>query len=597
MITLGLHDGHNASAALLRDGELVSAAQEERFTRVKNQGGMPSRAIDSILGAADIERKDVDLFAISDRYHFDLRWDRESVLRLFGGRGQTVPRIIVGHNPAIREFRSNQLLRRRRGSLSALGLPPDRTEIVEHHEAHASAAYFGYGVYDEPVLVLTADGVGDFVCASVNIGKGGRLERVAAVADLHSLGTLYAKVTLLMGMVPLEHEHKVMGLAPYGAKSTKDAQRIKQKFLDLFDFDANGLTWTSTDRSKTMAGSLDFLKKIIDRERFDCLAAGLQLFLEDMLVTWVENCVRHTGISNVALGGGVFMNVKANKRILECPAVNSLFVMPSCGDETNSIGAGYAACAGRSRTHGTPSVVRLDHLYLGEEITDAQAEMALKSLHPDGDVRWQRFADPEAETARLLAAGHVVARAAGRMEFGARSLGNRSILADPSVPGVATLINDMIKDRDFWMPFAPSVLAERSEEYFSKPKPIPAPYMVLTFDARPEKWAVLRAACHPTDHTIRPQEVDRARNPQYHRLLTHFSQLRGEAVVLNTSFNLHGFPIVRTAEDALDVFRRSGLEYMQLAGFLVWKEPAVAAGEQHEVEHAARPAQVQTQSG
>nr|MBA2608147.1 hypothetical protein [Actinomycetota bacterium] len=200
--------------------------------------------------------------------------------------------------------------------------------------------------------------------------------------------------------------------------------------------------------------------------------------------------------------------------------------------------------------------------------------------------------------ARLLAEGHVVARAAGPMEFGARSLGNRSILADPSLPGVAALINDMIKDRDFWMPFAPSVLAERSEEYFVKPKPVAAPYMVLTFDARAEKLGVTRAASHPSDHTMRPQEVERSWNPEYHHLLSHFAELTGEAVVLNTSFNLHGFPVVRTADDALDVFLRSGLAYMQLAGFIVRKGPAPSAlDDQGATPEAAPAASVTTSAG
>ena len=574
MIVLGIHDGHNASAALLRDGELVSAVQEERFTRLKNQGGMPTRAIDEVLDLAGVRRTDIDAIAVADRYHYDQQWDRESVLRAFGSQGQTPARIWAGHLPPVRAFRGRQLLARRRARLSEHGFPVGKTDVIEHHECHAAAAYYGRGASAAPVLVLTADGVGDFLCASVNVGVDGRLRRIAAVPDLHSLGILYAKVTLLMGMVPLEHEHKIMGLAPYGAKSSVPTERIKEKLLSLYAFTEDGLGWVTVDRNRTMAGPLDFLKELIDRERFDCIAAGLQLFLEEMIVTWVENCVRKTGIRDVALGGGVFMNVKANKRVLESPEVGSLFVMPSCGDETNSIGAAYAASTLRQARQGkSPTRIRpLGHLYLGRTITDAQAEIALENCGADGAVCWERSDDPEREVARLLADGHVVARAVGPMEFGARALGNRSILANPAQPGVAALINDMIKDRDFWMPFAPSVLAERSEEYYDKPKPVSAPYMTLTFDARPGKRDALRAACHPTDHTLRPQEVTQESNPSYHRLLRHVAELTGEAVVLNTSFNLHGFPIVSTAEDALDVFRRSGLEFMQLANFIVRKQ-------------------------
>ena len=571
MIVLGIHDGHNASAALLKDGELVAAVQEERFTRQKNQGGMPTRAINEVLDLADISRQDVDAFAVADRYHYGQQWDRESVLRAFGSDGQRSIRIWAGHLSLVRAYRGKSLLAVRRRQLRELGFPPDKTDVVEHHECHAAAAYYGRGMSAEPVLVLTADGVGDFLCATVNVGADGHLTRIAAVPDLYSLGILYAKVTLLMGMVPLEHEHKVMGLAPYGAKSTKQAERIKQRLLDLYHFTEDGLTWAIRDWSKTMGGSLRFLRELIYRERFDCIAAGLQLFLEEMILAWVENCVRKTGIRDVALGGGVFMNVKANKRVLESPEVRTLFVMPSCGDETNSLGAAYTACSSRYADRGSAQIPPLGHLYLGRSITEAEAQAALDF---SGDaVCWEQPADPEKEVARLLASGNVVARAVGPMEFGARALGNRSILANPSQPGVANLINDMIKDRDFWMPFAPSVLAERSEQYYSKPKPVFAPYMTLTFDARSEKLDALHAACHPTDHTLRPQEVVEDFNPAYYRLLRHVAEMTGEAVVLNTSFNLHGYPIVMTAADALDVFRRSGLEFMQLSNFIVRKPP------------------------
>jgi carbamoyltransferase len=178
----------------------------------------------------------------------------------------------------------------------------------------------------------------------------------------------------------------------------------------------------------------------------------------------------------------------------------------------------------------------------------------------------------ERSAAELLAKGSVVARFKGRMEFGARALGNRSILANPAVPGVVKIINEMIKCRDFWMPFAPSVLAERSERYFFKPKPVEAPYMILTLDSRPEKREVMAAAIHPYDATGRPQEVYSSWNPDYHRLISHFEQLTGEAIILNTSFNLHGEPVVCSPEDALRVFDISGLEHLAIGSFLLSKK-------------------------
>ena len=580
MNVLGIHDGHNASAALLRDGELVAAVQEERFTRVKNQGGFPGRSVEAVLQLAGMRRDEVDVFAAGDRFHYGfLEWDRESVLRRFEAGGRSPARIYAGELKPVRRLRKNQLAGARRQRLLAAGLPGDRTAIVEHHECHAAAAYYGQGILDEPVLVLTADGVGDYLSATVNVGQDGALKRIAQVPDVDSLGLLFAHVTFLMGMMPLEHEHKVMGLAPYGSKATEHVQRMQQKFQRLFRFEGDGVTWASANRSKTIMDSPEQLKPLLYRERFDWIAAGLQNFAEEMLLTWVESCIRRTGIRRVALGGGLFMNVKANQRILESDAVESLFVMPSCGDETNSIGAAYAAHAGRRRREGAPVDIRpLRHLYLGPSIDDEQAESALRAIGPAANLRWDRPENPEREVARLLRSGAAVARAAGPMEFGARALGNRSILADSSRPDMVRVINDMIKDRDFWMPFAPSLLAERATDYVTKPKDVSTPYMMLAFESRPEKRDALVAARHPSDGTVRIQEVVRELNPGYYGLIEEFAELSGESVVLNTSFNLHGFPIVSTAEDALDVLQNSGLEYLQLSSFIVSKGGDGAGG-------------------
>ena len=205
-------------------------------------------------------------------------------------------------------------------------------------------------------------------------------------------------------------------------------------------------------------------------------------------------------------------------------------------------------------------------------MTDAQAQAALTSFKFARPVTWTRYADIEAQIAGLLTEGHIVARAKGRMEFGARALGNRSILADPAQPNVVRVINDMIKMRDFWMPFAPVVRAEQSEVYMRKPKPMPAPYMIITFDVRPEKRQEMQAALHPYDWTARPQEISQDSNPDYWRILERFEALTGRGCLLNTSFNLHGYPIVYGAGDALEVFEHSGLEYLALGNYLVRKE-------------------------
>jgi len=293
------------------------------------------------------------------------------------------------------------------------------------------------------------------------------------------------------------------------------------------------------------------------------------MFVERMLTRWVGNAIRETGIRRIACSGGVFMNVKANLSILELPEVEQMFVFPSCGDESNSIGAACheAALAGER-------IEALGPMYFGEPITDAESEAALERVAGAGSrIRFRWESDIERVTALHLAAGGIVARAKGAAEFGARALGNRSILAPADRPDVVRTINHAIKNRDFWMPFAPSVTAERSARYYEKPKPVDSPYMMFAFRSRPEKRAAFLSAQHPCDFTARAHEVRRAHNPDYHHLLEEYEAISGEAIVLNTSFNLHGEPIVHRACDAVDVFLRSGLEHMALANWWVEKRP------------------------
>lgn len=279
----------------------------------------------------------------------------------------------------------------------------------------------------------------------------------------------------------------------------------------------------------------------------------------------------------MALSGGVFMNVKANARVLEMPEVEELFVMPTCTDASNSLGAAYSAYAQvRHANNQSMDSKPLGPLYLGEDISDQQVRSAVNALR-DGEssrvhVEWPN--DPEAVVAQLLAKGEIVGRAKGRMEFGARALGNRSILADPARPDCVRTINQLIKSRDFWMPFAPSAPAEEAARYVVKPpKRIPfiSPYMMMTYASRPEKASAFPAAMHPADHSARLQELSESFNPDFYRLLRSFERLTGESIVLNTSLNLHGYPIVRTAGDALHVLRNSDLRYLQLGNAIISK--------------------------
>jgi carbamoyltransferase len=570
----GIHLGHNAAAALVEDGRLIFAMQEERLSRVKNQGGLPVLTLDYISGVNNVAQ-DGDVsrnVALGGKNLSLCYWRRDDILRSAGsgapnlvGRAKNLAR----NHPAISDWINHRKWNGIAESLeSVMGSAELPVHGMDHHMCHAASAYFGWGKLDEEVLVLTCDGAGDRLCATINVARNGKIRRVAGVDESHSIGALYGKITYLSGMVPMEHEYKLMGLAPYAEKA-RESQTISEEFERLFAFDReNPMLWTRAPGCPPLQYGAEFLSNLLRRKRFDHIAGGVQLFVERFLVRWVQNCIAETGIRKIALSGGVFMNVKANQKILNLPEVEELFIFPSCGDETNSIGAAWLLDQQLSKK--MPQ--KLGPFYLGPEYSDTEIETAFRNYQFKSSVEAKHQNEIDRSVAELLAKGRVVARFKGRMEFGARALGNRSILANPAVPGVVKIINEMIKCRDFWMPFAPSVLAERSERYFFKPKPVEAPYMILTLDSRPEKREAMAAAIHPYDATGRPQEVYESWNPDYHRLISHFEQITGEAIILNTSFNLHGEPVVCSPEDALRVFDISGLEHLALGDFLLAKK-------------------------
>lgn len=566
---LGVHDGHNASACLVEDGLVRAALQEERLSRTKNEYRFPRLAIEWILDSTGTDPGDLDLVAMHAN-HVAYPRTRDQTLDTYGA-SQTLRAWGIR---TLKRTPVNALFRRRRkasrlSDVRSAGLPTDKAVFVDHHTAHAAVAYHGSPWDTEPVLVLTADGMGDGLSASVRVGQGGKLAPpIATVADSHSVGSVYAKVTYALGMVPNEHEYKLMGMAPYAPEEGRQA--CFELFRNLFEFESGGLSWKRRPGVPHTFYNYHFVRDLLERQRFDCVAAGLQKFTEEHLVAWTRQAIEHTGIRKVALGGGVFMNVKANKRIYELPELEGLFVAPSCGDETNCVGAAFQAYADARASIGRPVNIRcVDDVYWGPSPSDESVQRMIPELRARG-YRVERPEDVEARVGDLLAEGAIVARAAGPMEFGARALGNRSILADPTRTDVVRTINDMIKNRDFWMPFAPAMLAERSAEYVVNPKGIDAPFMMMTFDTT-DRVDDFPAGVQPYDRTARPQFVRSDRNAPFHRIISRFQERTGRSVVLNTSFNLHGFPIVCSAEDAVQVFESSGLEHLSVASYLISK--------------------------
>ena len=572
MIVLGIHDGHNASAAILADGRVVAAVQEERLSGIKNHQRCPVLAIADVLRLAGMTWKDVDAVALNG-HHMPYARSREDLIAHYRGVGKPLGRLrgLLRRTPVNYVFRQRRRAHRL-AELHATGVPSEKLVFVEHHAAHAAAAYFGAPWRDGPVLTLTCDGAGDDLCATVNVGEGLGLSRLVAIPEAESLGNVYALVTFLLGMVPNEHEYKLMGMAPYAPADGIAKSRVV--FDQILAPAPDGTpTWRRRRGVPPTYYALEWLKSRLEFHRFDWICGAVQEWIEDSLVEWVRRSIRLTGVRRLALGGGVFMNVKANQRILELPEVESLFVFPSCGDESNAVGAAYWVTAERYKKEGRPvtSIPPLRDVYWGADTAERDIEDALTAVA--GEVRVERPGDIEAAVVDLLVQGVVVARCKGRMEFGARALGNRSILADPADMRVVRVINDMIKNRDFWMPFASSMLAERQHEYIRNPKNVASPYMILAFPST-ERVEEFRAGAHPYDLTVRPQTVEREWNPDYHRLIGMFAERTGKAVILNTSLNLHGYPMVHGPREALHVLLNSGLRYLALGPYLVAKRDA-----------------------
>ncbi len=567
---LGLHAGHNASACIGDESRLIYAVQEERLCGEKNFWGYPKLAVQACLDRVGICPADLESTAYGGnqvvcRYH-----SRDDVIYAFSRQSTVVgklrQRVAV---PLIGAVRPNFGQSRLRALLAESGFNNPTVSHFDHHLTHAATAYYGLRrSRDEDYLVLTCDGSGDGLCASVRVWNGRECREIAVTREGESLGAVYTWITFGMGFVPLEHEYKLMGMGPYASdRAAEETARIFRRYLRLRP---DGLGFVRGTRRQT-----HFLHECFERDlrgmRFDYICAGLQKFTEDLLVDWVRHAVRATGVGKVLAAGGVFMNVKANKKISELPEVEFFEAFPSCGDETLSIGAYYLETA---RRFGDAAVKPLEHFYLADAPQEAEILSAIKA----SGFHYDRPADIADAVAERLASGQPVARCAGPMEFGARALGNRSILADPRSQDVVRVINRMVKKRDFWMPFAPVVKEERQHDYIKNPKNLRSPYMMMTFDTR-ENFRDLIAAVHNADLTCRAQILSHQQNPQVHDIISAFERRTGTGIILNTSFNLHGYPIVRTAEEALGVLRDSGLEYLQLGDYLVSKQsPATTNG-------------------
>ncbi len=573
MIVLGLSGAltHDPSAALFIDGELVSAAEEERFLRDKHaKRRWPLHAARFCLEAAGVGAADLDAVAFPfapfgfghpGRWHFARRYwyapDR-ALNALFNG---------------------NRLFRRNRRAIlklmRQLDIDPSRAPFcpVPHHLAHASSAYHMSG-FSGKTAILGIDGKGEYATTFFGYGENGRIHTIREFFDPDSLGGVYGALTQYLGFEMLDGEFKVMGMAPYGDSRKHDFGRLIRCDGRSFKVNTRLVNTVGLRRYKQDGLGFYFSPALIDwlgpkREGDEIddpyvdYAASMQDLLESVTLrlvdTYLADVLAETG--RICFAGGVALNVKLNQRIIARPDVEELFVQPAASDAGTAIGA--AAYIAESQGD---SVRPLAHVYLGPAFTTEACRQAC-ARHP-GRPACRVVADAPAEAARLLAEGHPVAWFQGRMEFGPRALGNRSILGDPSRRGMADRINAQIKYRERWRPFCPSILDRAAADILQTRHP--APYMTLAFDVA-EHWKARIPEVVHMDGTARAQVVTRETNPRYYALIEALEARRGIPVVLNTSLNRRGEPIVCTPTDALDMFYGSDLRYLFLEDLLVSK--------------------------
>jgi carbamoyltransferase len=549
---------HDAAAALLCDGQIVAAAEEERFDRVKHSAAFPRHAINWCLAHAGLTQRDVDVVAF-----YSQPW------RGFGAPASHFVRGLADGTTA--HACMHELLprvqRNLRPSLSAahLAVSARRVCCIEHHLAHAASAFF-LSPFDE-AAIFTVDRFGEMTTTLLAYGAGNVITPLARVAAPHSLGGFYKAITHYLGFHQPGDEGKVMGLAPYGRPRFQDHfSRWVRLTNGGFRLDVNAIRLpVGPDVISALGPPRDPGEPLT--ERHADVAASLQHTLERALLHLVNHLHAITGASNLCMAGGVALNCVANSRIIEEGPFRQMWVQPAANDSGTSLGAALWV---HHVLNGQPRASTMAHAYLGPAYDE---EACRASLQARG-LPASRPADLSAAVACLLARGDTVGWFQGRMEFGPRALGNRSILADPRRSEMKDVLNTRVKHREPFRPFAPAVLAERAGDYFDAPTS--SPFML--FARRVTQPDAVPAITH-VDGTARLQTVDRDTNPPFYGLITAFDALTGVPVLLNTSFNVRGQPIVCTPDEAVDTYMTTGLDALALGPFLVQKTDRAAGDE------------------
>jgi carbamoyltransferase len=582
---------HDSAAALLVDGKLVAASEEERFSRKKHDAGFPKLASRWCLDQAGIGVNDIDYVVFYEKPF--VKFERILTTAL-----QVVPKSWKVFGDAMTTWLLDKLWVKN-VIRQDLGISPDRILFSEHHLSHAASTFL-CSPFDESAI-LTVDGVGEWATATMGHGKGNDIRLLKEVRFPHSLGLLYSAFTAFLGFEVNEGEYKVMGMAPYGEPKYVDkvyklinvddqgglwldmdyfcfhhssTQTYKQKFVDLFGKPREPGTHFFTQASgypkyfEPKPSNYNELAK--ENQHYADIAASIQQVTEEIVIKMANALHRETGLKRLCMAGGVALNCVANGKILGNTPFEEIFIQPAAGDGGGALGAALYAhnCA-----LGKPRNFVMEHGYWGKGYSEAEnADFARKCGLP-----YKTFDNEDEMVDRVvdrLTKGQVLGWSQGRFEWGPRALGARSIIADPSRDEMKEIVNVKIKFREPFRPFAPSVVAERTEEYFDLPgaeKHYPARFMLLVVPVKEDKRSVVPAVTH-IDNSARPQAVHKDQSPLYYKLIDRFGQASGVPVIMNTSFNLKGEPIVNTPQNAFNTFTASGMDALVLGNSIITKE-------------------------
>jgi carbamoyltransferase len=559
---------HDSAAALLRDGEIVAACQEERLSRKKHDSDFPTHAVKYVLREGGIGPEELDAVGFYDKPLLKFE-------RMLSTYVATFPRSFSSFRKAIPLWLHEKLWV---PSLIRKELRPYKGPILfaEHHMSHAASCFL-VSPFEE-AAILTVDGVGEWATASFGTGRGSDITLFKEIRFPHSLGLLYSAFTYYLGFKVNSAEYKVMGLAPYGKPVHFD--RIMRDMVHLNDdgsFKLNmkyfsydyGLTMTNGAFSEFFGGPPRKPETWMTEREFD-IAASVQKVCEEVVLRMARYIHRETGLSNLCMAGGVALNCVANGRVIRETPFKNLFVQPAAGDAGGAVGVAHYLY---NTLEKQPRGKAWTHAYLGPAYTDDEIRQYLDTA----GARYTALPRQEllAATARLLSEGNVIGWFQGRMEFGPRALGGRSILADPRDPKMRDTLNIKIKFREGFRPFAPSVMADKASEWFDID--CDSPYMLLVAQVREGK-RVIPSVTH-VDGSARLQTVTREESPLYYDLIAEFEKLTGVPIVINTSFNVRGEPIVCTPHDAYLCFMRTNMDQLVLGPYLLDKKEQPALRE------------------